>query len=46
VSVSDDGIRFTLSEALADRISMFRAAPYPQMVGFISPVEPESEKED
>ena len=41
VSVSDDGIRFTLSEALAERISMFRAAPYPQMVVFVSPVEPE-----
>lgn len=42
ISVSDDGIRFTMNENLAGRVSMFRAAPYPQMVGFISPVSAEA----
>ncbi|MFO7849576.1 MAG: hypothetical protein R6V67_06425 [Spirochaetia bacterium] len=35
-SVEEDGIRFVLTEELAKEISMFRAAPYPQMVGFFS----------
>lgn len=37
-SVDQDGVRFTLNENLAQRIAFFRAAPYPEMVGFISPV--------
>ena len=37
-SISEDGVTFTLNEAMASRISTFRAAPYPQMVGFINTV--------
>lgn len=37
-SVEEDGIRFVLTEELAEKIAIFRAAPYPQMVGFIAPV--------
>lgn len=45
ISADEDGIRFIMNEDLAERISIFRAAPYPQMVGFISAVNPEAEQE-
>lgn len=37
-SVDEEGIRFILNEELAQEISIFRAAPYPAMVGFLSAV--------
>lgn len=33
--VGSEGIRFTLTESLAERLTYFRAVPYPGMVGFI-----------
>ncbi len=44
----EDGISFVLTEELSDRVAMFRAAPYPAMVGFISTVseEPTQESDD
>ncbi|MFW5827042.1 MAG: hypothetical protein ACOCU4_03060 [Alkalispirochaeta sp.] len=35
ISVSEDEIQFTLTEALASRVSFYRAATYPSMVGVI-----------
>ncbi|MFO8065218.1 MAG: hypothetical protein ACQETQ_09835 [Spirochaetota bacterium] len=37
-SADEDGVRFVLTEDLAEQISRFRAATYPQMYGFISAV--------
>lgn len=34
--INEDGIRFQLTEELARRVSRFRAAPYPSMVGYIT----------
>ncbi|MFW6362097.1 MAG: hypothetical protein ACOC2R_10135, partial [Spirochaetota bacterium] len=45
ISADEDGIRFTMNEELAERMAMFRASHYPQMVGFISAVNPEAEQE-
>lgn len=42
VSVSDDEIQFTLTERLASRISFYRAATYPSMLGVIRTYFPEA----
>ncbi|MFW6338949.1 MAG: hypothetical protein ACOC25_08465 [Alkalispirochaetaceae bacterium] len=34
--IDEDGIQFELTEELAERLSRFRAAPYPSMVGYIT----------
>jgi hypothetical protein len=41
ISISEDEIRFTLTEALAARLSFYRAATYPSMIGLIRPYSPE-----
>ncbi len=43
--VSGEGISFTLTQELSERIASYRAAPYPAMVGFISVIPRESEQE-
>ncbi|MFP4180470.1 MAG: hypothetical protein ACLFQW_04090 [Spirochaetaceae bacterium] len=45
-SVEEEGIRFVLTEELAKEISIFRAASYPQMVGFFSPVLEDDEQQE
>lgn len=45
-SISDDGVRFTLSQSLAGRISMLRAAPYPEMVIFVMPVSEDNAEDE
>ncbi|MFP4151295.1 MAG: hypothetical protein ACLFR8_01480 [Alkalispirochaeta sp.] len=37
LETDDDGVQFTLTPDLADRLAFFRAAPYPQMVGIVAP---------
>ncbi|MFP4012260.1 MAG: hypothetical protein ACLFUM_11195 [Spirochaetaceae bacterium] len=44
-SADEDGISFTLTEELAERIARFRASSYPGMVGFISTLSEEPTQE-
>jgi hypothetical protein len=41
ISVNAEEIRFTLTEELASRLSFYRAATYPSMIGVIRPYSPE-----
>ena len=43
--ISEDGITFTFSETMANRITSFRSTAYPQMVGFITPIRTEEADE-
>ncbi|MFP4566103.1 MAG: hypothetical protein ACLFNX_06335 [Spirochaetaceae bacterium] len=42
----EDGISFVLTEELAERITMFRATPYPAMFGFITAVSEEEDEQE
>ncbi len=42
--IDEDGVQFELTEELARRLSRFRAAPYPSMVGYITVTEAAGEE--
>ena len=45
VQVDDEGVTFTLTDALAGELSFFRATPYPQMTGIITPIRTTADEE-
>lgn len=44
ISVTEDEIQFTLTESLGSRLSFYRAATYPSMIGVIRTYSPEAEE--
>ncbi|TVR67208.1 MAG: hypothetical protein EA427_14495 [Spirochaetaceae bacterium] len=46
LQVDEEGVTFTLTEALAEELSFFRATPYPQMTGIVAPFSEPDAAED